>query len=1102
MGEGPPISLLPTRKRQGTLDVGERKRKRISSIASEGKHSEVDEVFAEGRHFCKQDTEEHPKLGLPPSQTEGAANSDSSKMVFLLDIFSGTAGVTAAFIQLGGDALGLDHIIDKSRVKGPVSKVDLCKKENQDLVMQWLDEGKADAVMLAPPCGTSSRAREIPITDARGRSKPAPPPLRSRNHPDGLPSLRGLNAMKVKLANKLYRFTRMVIDKCCQLGIPFMCENPQRSWMWETSFFRDLPSGCRFQCVHSCMYGGNRLKKTAFLLNFQATNLLQVCDGSHPHLPWGKTQDVKTGALVFSTSTEAEYPWPLCKQLALAFFLKLQHLGLISDSNAPSMDVSQRMGAGQQPRGKLAPLLVSDFKFKIQIRSQGIPVPREITSQVPAPFQGIPLSSKLISSRIETLTGEKGEKKDWHVSEFGVYRSPAEFISFASTLVHPLDSPQMVDASNLRAIRAIRDWSCAEVAMFRAKKLKYYISMVESLASEEKCLRHKLDCQVNKVLAGKRLLVFKQMCDDACVGDETLFDELTSGFRLTGRMQESGKFPKKLRPAGITVEQLRESSVWARKMIFSSTKKVAADHEIAEAVYDETQQQLRDGWVKGPFSEDQLDRKFPKGWVPSKRFGVRQGGKIRAVDDFSEFLVNMSVTSTEKLALYGIDEVVNTARSFMCSKSLLLASDGTAKVDHSLDPSDGPWVSLQGRALDLKSAYKQLARHPDDAWASVLAVWNPSLSRVEYFESVALPFGSVSAVMCFNRMARALRIIMSELFLLVNTNFFDDFCQMEVDKLCSSAWTTAELVMKILGWRISTSEEKRLPFSSNFQMLGAIVDFSETAGGKIYVKNKPSRLDDISDLVGSIISKQKIPTSVVETLKGRLLYASGHTFGKCTQLAVQLISKAAKSGPMVLVDDALKSVLQSALHTLVTSGPRKVSSWTGRPPILMFTDGACEEDGASVTHGAVLVDFYTHRFLYFGDDVPMIWVDRWSASGKKQMIGQAEIFPILVAKKTWHSDLAFRPVLWFVDNSSAQAALVRSFSPVFDSYELLSMNAKLDVGLQALNWYSRVPSKSNPSDAPSRLEFSELDSLGYVRCEPCYPNPDGGDEKGLEGVKG
>ena len=45
--------------------------------------------------------------------------------------------------------------------------------------------------------------------------------------------------------------------------------------------------------------------------------------------------------------------------------------------------------------------------------------------------------------------------------------------------------------------------------------------------------------------------------------------------------------------------------------------------------------------------------------------GVRQGGKIRAVDDFSEFLINASVTSTEKLQLFGLDEVVNTARTLL-----------------------------------------------------------------------------------------------------------------------------------------------------------------------------------------------------------------------------------------------------------------------------------------------------------------------------------------------------------------------------------------------------------------------------------------------------
>eukprot|EP00435_Cladocopium_sp_Y103_P070065 s236_g34.t1 len=135
-------------------------------------------------------------------------------------------------------------------------------------------------------------------------------------------------------------------------------------------------------------------------------------------------------------------------------------------------------------------------------------------------------------------------------------------------------------------------------------------------------------------------------------------------------------------------------------------------------------------------------------------------------------------------------------------------SNGEPQIAQGANPSAGPWRQLHGRALDLKAAYKQLARHPEDAWAAVLAVWNPSASQVEYFDSVALPFGSVSAVMSFNRMARALRIILAKLFMVVNTNFFDDFCQLEVPELCQSAWDTAEMVMKLLGWRISTSEER------------------------------------------------------------------------------------------------------------------------------------------------------------------------------------------------------------------------------------------------------------------------------------------------------
>ena len=57
----------------------------------------------------------------------------------------------------------------------------------------------------------------------------------------------------------------------------------------------------------------------------------------------------------------------------------------------------------------------------------------------------------------------------------------------------------------------------------------------------------------------------------------------------------------------------------------------------------------------------------------------------------------------------------------------------------------------------------------------------------------------------------------------------------------------------VLRGSSSTSEEKRLPFAACFQMLGAIVDLSEMPQGRIFVRNKPARLDDIAQLVEAIL---------------------------------------------------------------------------------------------------------------------------------------------------------------------------------------------------------------------------------------------------------
>ena len=84
---------------------------------------------------------------------------------------------------------------------------------------------------------------------------------------------------------------------------------------------------------------------------------------------------------------------------------------------------------------------------------------------------------------------------------------------------------------------------------------------------------------------------------------------------------------------------------------------------------------------------------------------------------------------------------------------------------------------------------------------------------------------------------------------------------------------------------------------------------------------------------------------------------------------------------------------------------------------------------------------------------------------------EAELLPVLVSRRLWADRMAGAKVIVFVDSNPAKYSLLRGTSESVSCQNLVRTISIIGASQQSWPWYSRVPSKSNPSDGPSRLSF-------------------------------
>lgn len=115
----------------------------------------------------------------------------------------------------------------------------------------------------------------------------------------------------------------------------------------------------------------------------------------------------------------------------------------------------------------------------------------------------------------------------------------------------------------------------------------------------------------------------------------------------------------------------------------------------------------------------------PEGDVASPRFGIRQGAKVRPIDNLSVSGINSTVGLPEKLKVNTIDEVAAMIKRCM------------QEQEHKGS------CSLVSRTYDLKKAFCQLGvseAHHKVFW---IAVWSIEHNCVKLFRMKGLPFDAL-----------------------------------------------------------------------------------------------------------------------------------------------------------------------------------------------------------------------------------------------------------------------------------------------------------------------------------------------------------------------
>ena len=814
-------------------------------------------------------------------------NGQAKGHCLVLEIFAGSCRLAKACREIGFSVQAVDKDPSRSE-KFKIFQCDITKPTEYKHFLAFLEVEKDHLLHshFAPSCGTASRARERPIPGLAPDE--CPRPLRSDLHPDGFPDLTSTEKERVSQANLSYDAMCDLIELLVPLGCSVSVENPIRSLFWKYSRMKKLMQKYpgHFSYFHHCMHGGDRDKETAwwcFDPRHPQTNLFQSlelrCDGSHTHKTWRPFRDAS--GKMYPTKTEAAYPHLLCERVAHILKTAAIEQGYTFSEDLDEQlqhepHVAQRQLFASQPRGHKLKPLVSEYGSYLQVCCppnddadwqqfmKTLPKGSKICHRilVPGGFSRDDIECKnMIATKAwcPNITCEK--------FSVGIPREPSDFVTDAVKKGHPRDVIASAPEEIKRLVAGLLSGDTRPRFEKRAAFMKRWLRRSLDLKRDEERLHESLPKHLKRILAGKRLLLWKEILQDLQYADVAVIDDIISSFSLTGWAPKTHVFHTHVRKPQYSVDQLLKMAPGFNAAVLGSLSG-GSDSPHGSVVWEETMQEVAKGWIEP--CDDNI------GTCIAKRFPVPQRNKVRMIDDFSICGVNAAYGLREKLRVQAVDE--------LCSY-LAIALD---------EVKSNSAVRLVGRTYDLKSAYKQFGVDQWHADHLRIAVRQPG-GAVKTFKVLALPFGATGSVTSFLRVASALTFIGVHALSIVWTSFFDDFTVVASDDEIVNISFYIESLFKLLGIWYAAEGDKAPPFGTLFKTLGLQMDLSNFVDGHFTLMHTDSRKLEIIETIRALQKATEIAPKDLERLHGRLVWYRSFVFGrKINRLVAHLSQMAAQ----------------------------------------------------------------------------------------------------------------------------------------------------------------------------------------------------------------